>query len=74
MRHVPGRWELTASTYRVATDTDAGQTEQMSEMPSEDPRVAKDPDDDQKHKETDPNLDSAPDDPDAPAPFTGPYA
>ena len=46
----------------------------MTDMPSEDPRVSQDPDDDQKHKETDPNLDSAPDDPDAPAPFTGPYS
>lgn len=46
----------------------------MSEMPSEDPRISQDPDDDPKHKTTDPNLDTEPDDPDAPAPFTGPYS
>ncbi len=51
-----------------------GRLADMTDMPSEDPRVSQDPDDDPKHKTTDPNLDSAPDDPDAPAPFTGPYS
>lgn len=51
-----------------------GRLEGMSEVPPEDPRIAEDPDDDPKHKATDPNLDSEPDDPDAPAPFSGPYS
>jgi hypothetical protein len=46
----------------------------MSDMPHEDPRVSEDPDDDPKHKETDPSTRSDVDDPDAPAPFSGPYA
>ena len=46
----------------------------MTDMPSEDPRISEDPDDDPKHTTTDPNTESEPDDPDAPAPFTGPYA
>ncbi len=46
----------------------------MTDMPSEDPRISEDPDDDPKHKTTDPDHDSDVDDPDAPAPFSGPYA
>ena len=46
----------------------------MTDMPSEDPRISEDPDDDPKHKTTDPDHDSDVDDPDAPDPFSGPYA
>lgn len=46
----------------------------MTDMPSEDPRISEDPDDDPKHKTTDPDNSSDVDDPDAPAPFSGPYA
>ncbi len=46
----------------------------MTDIPQEDPRISEDHDDDPKHKTTDPGTESEPDDPDAPAPFTGPYA
>lgn len=46
----------------------------MSDMPSEDPRDEKDWDDDQKHKKQDPGVEGDVDDPDAPAPFSGPYS
>ena len=43
-------------------------------MPSEDPHIFEDEADDPKHKMTDPDNSSDVDDPDAPAPFSGPYA
>jgi hypothetical protein len=45
----------------------------MSDMPSEDPRVEDDPHDDPKHRKQDPGVEGDVDDPDAPAPFSGPY-
>jgi hypothetical protein len=51
-----------------------GRLSGMSDMPPEDPRISDDPEDDQKHTAPDPSNNSEPDDPDAPAPFTGPYA
>ncbi len=46
----------------------------MTDIPQEDPRISEDPDDDPKHTRTDPNHDAPVDDPDAPAPFTGPQS
>ena len=46
----------------------------MTDMPSEDPRDSDEPVDDPKHQETDPDQSSDVDDPDAPAPFSGPYS
>jgi hypothetical protein len=45
----------------------------MSDMPSEDPRVEDDPHDDPKHRKQDHGVEGDVDDPDAPAPFSGPY-
>ena len=44
----------------------------MTDMPTEDPRDHDDEGDDPKHRVTDPNNTSDVDDPDAPAPYTGP--
>ena len=43
-------------------------------MPSEDPRVEQDWDDDRKRKKQDPGVEGEVDDPDAPAPFSGHYS
>ncbi|MEJ7635856.1 hypothetical protein [Aeromicrobium sp.] len=59
--------------HEQRTGTMQGRLASMSDMPPEDPRISEDPEDDPKHKSADPDLDTAPDDPDAPAPSTGPY-
>ena len=49
-------------------------TNGKSDIPSEDPRDSAEPTDDPKHQKQDHETEGDVDDPDAPAPFSGPYS
>lgn len=62
------------ATRRVPAHTEAMSDNGKSDIPNEDPRDSAEPTDDPKHQKQDHETEGDVDDPDAPAPFSGPYS